>query len=79
MKTIHWGIIGCGNAAEVKSGPAVQKIEHASQVAVIRRNAARHGMPRWHIHAEDWGEDPRPSTGDSAIWTSWVMDAILAS
>src|SRR6266508_1845965 len=25
MKTIRWGMIGCGDVAEVKSGPALQK------------------------------------------------------
>ena len=26
MNTIKWGIIGCGDVAETKSGPAFQKV-----------------------------------------------------
>ena len=25
METVRWGIVGCGNVTEVKSGPALQK------------------------------------------------------
>ena len=27
MNTIRWGIIGCGNVTELKSGPAYKKIK----------------------------------------------------
>ena len=50
-KKIRWGIIGCGNVTEVKSGPAFQKTEGFDIVAVMRRNkekaadyAKRHGI-----------------------------------
>src|SRR6266487_1239633 len=59
MRTIRWGIIGCGNVTEVKSGPAFQKAHHSSLVAVMRRTgelardyAQRHGVPRWYDNAE---------------------------
>lgn len=55
MRVIRWGIIGCGDVTEVKSGPALQKAEHSALVAVMRRNgdrardyAERHGVPRWY-------------------------------
>ena len=55
MRTIRWGIIGCGNVTEVKSGPGFQKARNSALVAVMRRNAAlaqdyagRHGVPRWY-------------------------------
>ena len=38
-KTIKWGIIGCGDVAEVKSGPAFQKCDNSELIAVMRRNA----------------------------------------
>ena len=38
LRTIRWGIIGCGDVTEVKSGPALQRAEHSSLVAVMRRN-----------------------------------------
>jgi 1,5-anhydro-D-fructose reductase (1,5-anhydro-D-mannitol-forming) len=55
MKTIRWGIIGCGDVTEVKSGPGFAKAERSALVAVMRRNgvlardyAQRHGVPRWY-------------------------------
>ena len=52
MKTIRWGIIGCGDVCEVKSGPALQKAQNSQLVAVMRRDAekaadfaARHDVP----------------------------------
>lgn len=56
--SIRWGIIGCGNVTEVKSGPGFQKATGSQLVAVMRRNGAlaadyarRHGVPRWHDDA----------------------------
>ena len=58
-RTIRWGIIGCGEVAEVKSCPGFQKAAHSTLVAVMRRDAARaedfarrHGVPRWHTDAD---------------------------
>jgi len=54
MKEFNFGIIGCGNVTEVKSGPAFQKIEGANLLAVMRRNeeklidyAKRHNVPKY--------------------------------
>ena len=65
MQTIRWGIIGCGDVTEVKSGPAFQKAEHSSLVAVMRRNgtlardyAERHKVPRWYDNADNLINDP---------------------
>ena len=59
MKTIRWGIIGCGEVAQQKSGPALYKAANSALVAVADRNAARaetfareHGVARWHGDAE---------------------------
>lgn len=58
--TIRWGIIGCGDVTEVKSGPALQKAQGSALVAVMRRDAAkaadyakRHGVPRWYSNADE--------------------------
>ena len=58
MEQINWGIIGCGDVTELKSGPAFNKIENSKLVAVMRRNAAkaedyakRHGIPKWYADA----------------------------
>ena len=65
MRTIRWGIIGCGNVTEVKSGPGFQKAANSALVAVMRRNAAlaedyarRHGVPRWYADAQALIADP---------------------
>jgi predicted dehydrogenase len=65
MRTIGWGIIGCGNVTEVKSGPGFQKAAHSRLVAVMRRSGAlaadyarRHGVPRWYDRAEALLADP---------------------
>ncbi|MBT4498578.1 MAG: Gfo/Idh/MocA family oxidoreductase, partial [Gemmatimonadetes bacterium] len=65
MKSIRWGIIGCGDVTEVKSGPALQKIEDSELVAVMRRDAAkaedyarRHDVPRWYADADQLIADP---------------------
>ena len=57
-RDIRWGIIGCGNVTEVKSGPAFRKAAHSALVAVMRRDAVkardyaqRHGVPRWYDDA----------------------------
>jgi predicted dehydrogenase len=59
MKTIRWGIIGCGDVCEIKSGPGFYKADNSALVAVMRRDAAlaadfarRHGVPRWHDDAD---------------------------
>ncbi|WFQ81103.1 MULTISPECIES: hypothetical protein [Xenorhabdus] len=39
MQKVRWGIIGCGDVTEVKSGPAFYKLENSELVAVMRRNA----------------------------------------
>jgi 1,5-anhydro-D-fructose reductase (1,5-anhydro-D-mannitol-forming) len=56
---IRWGIIGCGDVTEIKSGPGFQKAHGSQLVAVMRRNeskaadyARRHGVPRWYSQAE---------------------------
>ena len=65
MEHVRWGIIGCGDVTEVKSGPGLQKAEGSSLVAVMRRDRAkaedyarRHGVPRVHETAEALIADP---------------------
>ncbi|OCA83168.1 oxidoreductase [Bacillus sp. FJAT-27225] len=64
-KKVRWGIIGCGNVTEVKSGPAFQKSMNSELVAVMRRNgelakdyARRHNVPKWYDNAELLINDP---------------------
>jgi len=62
---IRWGIIGCGNVTEVKSGPGFQKADRSALVAVMRRTgemaadyAKRHGVARWYNSAPALIADP---------------------
>lgn len=65
MKKINWGIIGCGDVTEIKSGPAFNKVADSALVAVMRRDAVkaedyarRHGVPRWYADADRLINDP---------------------
>ncbi|MFZ5496929.1 MAG: Gfo/Idh/MocA family protein [Verrucomicrobiota bacterium] len=63
--TVRWGIIGCGDVTEVKSGPGFRHARGSQLVAVMRRNGAlaadyakRHGVPRWYDDAGALLADP---------------------
>ncbi len=65
MTAIRWGIIGCGDVTEVKSGPAFNKVPDSCLVAVMRRNAAkakdyakRHNVPKWYTDAYELINNP---------------------
>ncbi|WP_078083713.1 Gfo/Idh/MocA family protein [Microbulbifer mangrovi] len=62
---INWGIIGCGDVTEVKSGPAFNKVAGSRLLAVMRRDreklldyAERHGVPRVYESADELIHDP---------------------
>jgi len=62
---INWGIIGCGNVTEVKSGPAFSKVKDSRLLAVMRRDATkaedyarRHNVPRFYNSADKLINDP---------------------
>ncbi len=58
--SIRWGIIGCGNVTEVKSGPAYKIIDGFELTAVMRRDyekakdyAQRHNINKVYANADD--------------------------
>ena len=62
---INWGLVGCGDVTEMKSGPAFNKVPHSSLIAVMRRDAAkaadyakRHNVPKWYNDAGKLINDP---------------------
>ena len=62
---LRWGIIGCGDVCEVKSGPAFYKCNHSELTAVMRRDAGkaadyakRHHVDRWYSNADELINDP---------------------
>lgn len=65
MERVRWGMIGCGDVTEVKSGPALQKASGSELVAVMGRDRAktesyarRHGVPKWTNDAGALIHDP---------------------
>lgn len=65
MRTIRWGMIGCGAVTEVKSGPGLYKSAHSTLLAVTsavpemtRSYAERHGVPRVYDATEALLADP---------------------
>lgn len=66
--TIRWGILGCGDVCEVKSGPGFRKAAGSELVAVMRRDrrlaedfAQRHGVAAAYDDARALIADPRVS------------------
>ena len=65
MADIAWGILGCGDVTERKSGPALQKADRSTVAMVMRRDGAkaadyarRHGVARWTDDADAMLSDP---------------------
>jgi 1,5-anhydro-D-fructose reductase (1,5-anhydro-D-mannitol-forming) len=61
----RWGIIGCGDVCETKSGPAFSWVPESSLIAVMRRDeekakdfATRHNVPKYYGDASDVINDP---------------------
>jgi 1,5-anhydro-D-fructose reductase (1,5-anhydro-D-mannitol-forming) len=62
---VRWGILGCGDVTEIKSGPGFLKATGSRLTAVMRRNGAlaadyarRHGVQKWYDSADALIEDP---------------------
>ena len=75
---VRWGIIGCGDVTEVKSGPGFQNADGSSLAAVMRRDRARaedyahrHGVPRAYGDAQPLIDD----AGVDAVYIATPPDA----
>ena len=88
-QTISWGIIGCGNVTEKKSGPAFNKVANSRLVAVMRRDATkaenyaqRHGVPKWYDDANKLINDPEINAiyiaTPPAFHEEYVKQALIA-
>ncbi|SMC93625.1 Gfo/Idh/MocA family protein [Pedobacter nyackensis] len=65
IQEVKWGIIGCGDVTEKKSGPAFNKVADSTLIAVMRRDGAkakdyatRHGVSKWYDNANQLIDDP---------------------
>ncbi|HVV54270.1 MAG TPA: Gfo/Idh/MocA family oxidoreductase [Mucilaginibacter sp.] len=86
MDNIKWGIIGCGNVTEKKSGQAYNKIAHSKLVAVMRRNAekaadyaARHHVDRWYSDADDLLNDTEVNAVSIATPPAYHLEYAIAA
>lgn len=86
LSEVRWGIIGCGQVTEVKSGPALQKAGHSRLVAVMRRDAAlardyalRHNVPQWYSDAAALISDPEVDAIYIATPPAFHRDYTLAA
>ena len=57
---LRWGLIGCGDVTEVKSGPALQRAVGSQLLRVASRRpeqaadwARRHAVPHWHVDIDE--------------------------
>lgn len=64
MNKIVWGIIGCGDVTEIKSGPAFKLVPNSDLLAVMRRDAdkaadyaQRHNIKKWYSNAAELVND----------------------
>lgn len=64
-KVYKWGIIGCGNVTELKSGPAYQKVAGFELYAVMSRDiekakdyALRHGVSNFYGDTDELINNP---------------------
>jgi 1,5-anhydro-D-fructose reductase (1,5-anhydro-D-mannitol-forming) len=65
MTNVRWGILGCGDVCEVKSGPGFQQARGSELTAVMRRDrglaedfARRHGVAKFYDDADQLIGDP---------------------
>ena len=87
---LRWGIIGCGDVCEIKSGPAFYKCENSSLVAVMRRDekkaqdyAQRHNVEKFYSNIDDIINDDdvdclyvaTPPGGDRTLIASKIAHA----
>ena len=67
MKNINWGIIGCGDVTEVKSGPAFYKLDGSSLHMVMRRNEQKLKSYAMRHHVAKYTTDYKELLADNEI------------
>jgi len=65
MKTLKWGLIGCGDIARKRVAPALRDLEHCQLHAVNRADAGKaaafaneFGAAKWYEHWQELVQDP---------------------
>mgnify|MGYP001127150223 CR=1 FL=1 len=86
MQTVSWGIIGCGEVCEKKSGPALAGAPGSRLVAVMRRTgrlaedfARRHNVPRFYDTVEGLLGDPEVQAAYVSTPNNTHLEPVLAA
>ncbi|MEO6851425.1 MAG: Gfo/Idh/MocA family oxidoreductase, partial [Mucilaginibacter sp.] len=86
MNDINWGIIGCGNVTEKKSGQAYNKVPNSKLVAVMRRNevkaadyARRHNVDKWYADADQLLNDAEVNAVSIATPPAFHLEYAIAA
>ncbi len=72
MKTIGFGIIGCGDVTEKKSGPAFSKIQGSRLVSVMRRDPVKVADYARRHHVEKYSTNYMDLLTDTEIDTIYI-------
>lgn len=67
MDQVKWGIIGCGNVTELKSGPAFNKVPNSKLAAVMRRDSAKAADYARRHNIEQWFDDANEMMDNGGI------------
>ncbi len=67
VSKVVWGIIGAGDVCEVKSAPAMSKIENSEVKTVMRRNAEKAADFARRHHIKNWSDDAGTIFSDTEI------------
>ena len=67
MNNIKWGLIGCGNVVETKSGPAFNTTENSSIYAIMRRNLENAKTSAEKLDAQKWYDNIDDLLSDDEI------------
>ena len=80
MTQVNWGIIGCGDVTEIKSGPAFNKVKDSRLVAVMRRDAHRaQDYAERHGVQLQLGECPQVQVRVDAMRLQQVLSNLLSN
>jgi predicted dehydrogenase len=86
MKTVSWGIIGCGKVCEKKSGPALAGVTGSRLAAVMRRTrdlaedfARRHDVSRFYDTIDGLLGDPQINAVYVATPNNTHLEPVLAA
>ena len=77
MTELRYGIIGCGDVVERKSGPSIQAAERSRIVAVMRRDAAKARTYAERCGAPVWTDDAQAVITHDNLLTHWAVLACI--